>query len=117
MPAHEANGRKLILRIQDWQEAPEMLDSYRQHSLSPRHQHNQAADAALSPSSRRHHSSSGTDMESDSPSRQSPQVRADQPAGVDSDDNFEVSDDADERQVLSLVLCAEFKPGRSVSYT
>ena len=87
--------------IQDWQAEPDMLDSHRANSISPRGQHNHWAHG-LSPSPTRHNSSPGTDLESDGPTHQSPQVPADQPAGVDSDDNFEVSDDADERQVLHL---------------
>lgn len=83
-----------------------MLDSYREHSLSPSQQDiGRSTDHGLSPSTRRHNNSPGTDMESDSPSQASPQVPADQPVGVDSDDNFEVSDDADEQQV-SLVYGA-----------
>ena len=53
----------------------------------------------MSPPPRRHNGSPGTDLESDGPSQHRPQVPTDQPAGVDSDDNFEVSDDADEQQV------------------
>ncbi|KAL0029936.1 hypothetical protein WJX77_008325 [Trebouxia sp. C0004] len=82
----------------DWQTEPDMLDSHRQHSISPRGQHDHLSHI-LSPSPTRHHSSPGTDLESDGPAHQSPQVPADQPAGVDSDDNFEVSDGADERQL------------------
>ncbi|KAL0018705.1 hypothetical protein WJX79_006061 [Trebouxia sp. C0005] len=82
----------------DWQAEPDMLDSHRAHSISPRSQHNNWAHG-LSPSPTRHNSSPGTDLESDGPAHQRPQVPADQPAGVDSDDNFEVSDDADERQL------------------
>ena len=60
--------------------------------------------AGPSPSPRQQLSSPGTDLESQGPSQDSPGVRAplDQPAGIDSDDNFEVSDDADEQQVHIL---------------
>ncbi|KAL0053305.1 hypothetical protein WJX82_004023 [Trebouxia sp. C0006] len=82
----------------DWQAEPDMLDSHRAHSISPRGERNDWTHG-MSPSPIRHNSSPGTDLESDGPTHQSPQVPADQPAGVDSDDNFEVSDDADERQL------------------
>jgi hypothetical protein len=83
-----------------------MLDSHRAHSISPRGERNDWTHG-MSPSPIRHNSSPGTDLESDGPTHQSPQVPADQPAGVDSDDNFEVSDDADERQVqyISVAEC------------
>lgn len=80
--------------MQDWQQRPEMLN--RSPSSSPPQQR-----AGLPPSPGRQLSSPGTDLESQGPSQDSPGVHAplDQPAGIDSDDNFEVSDDADERQV------------------
>ena len=85
--------------MQDWQQIPEMLN--RSPSGSPSQQR-----AGPSPSPRRQLSSPGTDLESQGPSQDSPGVHAplDQPAGIDSDDNFEVDDDADEQQVKSL-LC------------
>lgn len=60
--------------------------------------------AGASPSPERQLSSPGTDLESQEPSQNSPGAHAplDQPAGIDSDDNFEVSDDADEQQVHGL---------------
>lgn len=71
-----------------------MLSMSHSPSPSPRH-------AVPSPSPRGQLSSPGTDLESQEPSQDSPGARAplDQPAGLDSDDNFEVSDDADEQQV------------------
>lgn len=68
----------------------------RSPSPSPTQQH---AGACQSPG--QHFSSPGTDQESQEPSQNSPGVHGplDQPAGIDSDDNFEVSDDADEQQV------------------
>ena len=85
--------------MQDWQQIPEMLN--RSPCGSPSQQR-----AGPCPSPRRQLSSPGTDLESQGPSQDSPGVHAplDQPAGIDSDDNFEVDDDADEQQVDSL-LC------------
>ena len=94
--------RTNLCDTQDWQAEPDVLDSHTAHSISTRGQHNGWAHG-LSTSPTRHNSSPGTDLESDGPTHQSPQVPADQPAGVDSDDNFEVSDDADERQVLNIL--------------
>ena len=93
--------------MQDWQQRPEMLNG------SPRGgPPSQQAAASPSPSPRGHLSSPGTDLESQDPSQNSPAAHAplDQPAGIDSDDNFEVSDDADEQQVhlcwmVSSCLC------------
>ena len=75
---------------------PEMLNGSPSGSPPP-----QQAAAFPSPSPRGHLSSPGTDLESQDPSQNSPGAHAplDQPAGIDSDDNFEVSDDADEQQV------------------
>ena len=90
--------------MQDWQQMPEMLNGSPSGSPPP-----QQAAAFPSPSPRGHLSSPGTDLESQDPSQNSPGAHAplDQPAGIDSDDNFEVSDDADEQQVR---LCCNATP-------
>lgn len=87
--------------MQDWQQRPEMLNRW--PSSSPPQQHTDP-----SPSPRQQFSSPGTDLESQGPSQDSPGDHAplDQPVGIDSDDNFEVSDDADEQQVH----CASMAP-------
>lgn len=78
-----------------------MLSTLRSPSPSPRYD-------GPSPSPQGQLSSPGTDVESQEQSQDSPGAHAplDQPAGLDSDDNFEVSDDADEQQVH----CASMLP-------
>lgn len=85
--------------MQDWQQMPETLNGLPSSNPSPNPSSSQQALGA-SPSPRRQFSSPGTDPESQDPSQRSPGPPPDQPAGIDSDDNFEVSDDADEQQVF-----------------
>ena len=84
---------------------PEMLDRLHSSNPSPNPSPSQQAYGA-SRSPVRQFSSPGTDLESQDPSQRSPGAPPDQPAGVDSDDNFEVSDDADEQQVHCACLPA-----------
>ena len=82
------------MALQEWEGRPELL---RSPSNDGHDQDQDQSRFSVSPMSL--DSSPGTDLGSDKPLPGSPHRPADQPAGVESDDNFEVSDDADERQV------------------
>ena len=82
-----------VNNVQDWQQPPEALDRSPGDGRPGQH-------TDLSPSPKRALSSPGTEPESQDAADRSPGGPADQPAGIDSDDNFEVSDDADEQQVM-----------------